>query len=67
MRSASSISRCGSRKQPGPEVRGDTEGENIDAQFIHDPRQLLDLVGGVELRFVADQVVHGGPGMPAGR
>ena len=46
------------RKQPGAEVGGDPERVDVDAQLVDDPRQVVHLVRGVELRLVADQVVH---------
>ena len=44
-------------EQPGPEVRRDPEREDVQVQFVHDPRQLIDLVRSEELRLVHDHVV----------
>ena len=42
----------------GPEVCGDPEGVHVDAELVDEAGQLLDLLGGVELRLVTDEVVH---------
>lgn len=48
----------GAGEELGAEVRGDTEGEDVQAQIVHDAGQLVDLVRGEELRLVDDHVVH---------
>jgi hypothetical protein len=42
-------------EQPGLEVGQDADGEDVDLQLVDDPGQLVDLLGGVELRLVADR------------
>ena len=44
-------------EHPGAEVGEDAEAEHVELQLVDDPGQLVDLLGGVELRLVADQVV----------
>ncbi|GAB7190868.1 hypothetical protein NUM3379_15750 [Kineococcus sp. NUM-3379] len=39
------------------EVRGDPEGEHVDVVVVHEVGELLHLLGGVELRLVAHDVV----------
>ena len=45
------------REELGAEVGGDPEGVDVDADLVDDPRELLDLRRGVELRLVTDEVV----------
>jgi DNA-binding NarL/FixJ family response regulator len=47
----------GPREQPGPEVGENAEAERVDAQLVHDARELVDLLGRIELGLVADEVV----------
>ena len=51
------MSRCEPGEQPGAEVGGDAEREHVDAHLVDQPGELLDLLGRVELRLVADEVV----------
>ena len=44
-------------EQQGPEVGQDPDGEDVDAELVDDPRELVDLLREVELGLVADQVV----------
>src|ERR1035437_9541573 len=56
----------GPGEQGSSEIGGDAEGVHIHTHLVHDAGELLDLNRGVELRFVADQVVNSlAPGGPA--
>ena len=49
------------REELGAEVRGDPEGMDVDVELIDNACQLVDLLGPIELRLVADEVVHAQP------
>ena len=52
-----------SREEPGAEVGEDAEGEHVDAELVDHAGELVDLVGGVELGLVADEVVAATAGL----
>ena len=56
-RSASSTSRAAPGNSRARKSVGDAEREHVDPELVDHPGQLLDLLGGVELRLVADEVV----------
>src|SRR5690606_6180332 len=45
-------------EQAGAEVGGDAEGVDVDVQVVHHAGELVDLLGGEELRLVGDHVVR---------
>ena len=48
----------GSLLRSRPEVGHDSEGVDINAKVVNDSSELLDLLSGVELRLIADEVVQ---------
>ena len=44
-------------EEPGPEVGEDAEREDVDRQLVDDLGELVDVLAGVELGLVADEVV----------
>jgi hypothetical protein len=45
-------------EQVRPEVGGDPETEDVHVHLVDEAGELLDLLGGVKLNLVADEVVH---------